>query len=204
MKLCNKCLISKPLASFNKRIGTSDGRQYSCKDCNKQYYLVNAEKEREYTRTYYASNKEEIRHARLANSESLREYARQYYLRNKRTLISKKVARDAVRILVDVEFKLKKRLRGRMYYALKKGFKSGSTVNDLGCSVAELKRHIESQFQLGMTWENHGQWHIDHIKPLSKFNLHKRVEFLKACHYTNLRPLWAMDNWKKSNRIEEL
>jgi hypothetical protein len=91
-------------------------------------------------------------------------------------------------------FKTVKYLRSRIRTALKNGFKSGSAVRDLGCSIEEFKLHLESQFADGMTWDNQGQWHIDHIIPLCKFNLSNREEFLQACHYTNMRPLWAKDN----------
>jgi hypothetical protein len=88
-----------------------------------------------------------------------------------------------------------------MNQALTHSLKSGSSINDLGCSVRELKIYLESKFQSGMSWDNHGEWHIDHIKPLSSFNLSNRDEYLKACHYTNLQPLWAKDNFKKNNKI---
>ena len=68
------------------------------------------------------------------------------------------------------------------------------TVKDLGCSIEELKTHLESQFQPRMTWDNYGKWHIDHIKPLSNFNLENKEEFKEACNYKNLQPLWAKDN----------
>lgn len=84
-----------------------------------------------------------------------------------------------------------------------KCIKSGSPVRDLGCSLEELKTHLEQQFQLGMTWENWSRtgWHIDHIQPLSSFDLTDREQFLKAAHYTNLQPLWAKDNLVKHNKI---
>ena len=110
-------------------------------------------------------------------------------------------ARDRVRTnkryRTDLLFRLKALLRDRLNKALKHNFKSGSAVRDLGCSVEFLKQHLESQFQEDMTWKNYGQWHIDHKKPLASFDLTDRKQFLKACHYTNLQPLWAADNIRK-------
>ena len=65
----------------------------------------------------------------------------------------------------------------------------------LGYSAAKLKHHIEKQFLEGMTWENHGEWEIDHIKPLALANTEK--ETYELCHYTNLQPLWAIENLQK-------
>lgn len=95
--------------------------------------------------------------------------------------------------------KLKNKLRNRLNCAIKNNYKSGSAVQDLGCSIEEFKTYIENQFQPGMTWNNWTKdgWHIDHKIAISKFNLSIREELLKACHYTNLQPLWAEDNLRK-------
>ena len=81
--------------------------------------------------------------------------------------------------------------------------KAGSAVKDLGCTLMELMDHLESKFQDGMNWENYGEWHIDHIKPLSMFDLTNEEDFKIAVHYTNLQPLWAIDNLKKSNKVSK-
>lgn len=99
----------------------------------------------------------------------------------------------------NVQFKLKEVLRTRLAKAVVRNQKTGSAVDDLGCSIKEFKIYIESKFQPGMTWDNYGLWHIDHINPLDKYDLSNREELLKACHYTNLQPLWAIDNIKKRN-----
>lgn len=103
------------------------------------------------------------------------------------------------------QFKLTLQLRNRVKNAIKTGHRSGSAVKDLGCTVKECIEHIESLFTSGMNWENHGRgknkWHIDHITPLSSFDLTDREQFLRACHFTNLQPLWQTDNLKKSNRV---
>ena len=83
-----------------------------------------------------------------------------------------------------------------------KSKKITSHIKELGCSIEELKLYLEKQFQIGMTWENWNNtgWHIDHIKPLSKFNLTDINQIKEACHYTNLQPLWAKDNILKGNK----
>jgi hypothetical protein len=106
------------------------------------------------------------------------------------------------RMSEDIEFKLRSTLSHRLLSALKGGYKHGTTVDLLGCSIKEFKNYLEKLFQPGMCWKNHGihGWHIDHIKPMSKFNLSKLEEQREACHYTNLQPLWALDNIRKSNK----
>lgn len=87
--------------------------------------------------------------------------------------------------------------------ALQNNYKTGSAVKDLGCTIEEFKSYIESLWEPGMTWENYGRmgWHLDHDKPLSSFNLTKKEEFLIACHFTNIKPMWALDNIKKGAKI---
>ena len=103
----------------------------------------------------------------------------------------------------DIEYLLGCKLRTRLNTALKNGYKAGSAVRDCGCSMAELREHLESLWKPGMSWSNYGRfgWHIDHIKPLISFRLTDREQFLKAVHYTNLQPLWAFDNHSKNGRI---
>jgi hypothetical protein len=101
----------------------------------------------------------------------------------------------------DVNFKLVTLLRTRLNRALKKNWKVGSSIKDLGCTIEELKVHLEAQFKPGMSWSNHGEWHIDHIVPLASVNLSDREDFLKVCNYKNLQPLWARENILKSDRI---
>jgi len=109
------------------------------------------------------------------------------------------LALQTKRYNADMQFKLTKRLRNRLYLALKNNQKTGSAVQDLGCSIAEFKVYIESLWQEGMTWDNWAKdgWHIDHIKPINQFDLTNPEELRKACHYSNLQPLWAEDNLRK-------
>ncbi len=80
--------------------------------------------------------------------------------------------------------------------------KSGHTIDLLGCSIEFLKKRFESMFTEGMTWENYGKWHIDHIIPCSIFDLTKPEAQAFCFHYTNLQPLWAKDNLKKHKNID--
>lgn len=102
----------------------------------------------------------------------------------------------------DIQYKLTESLRNRLRMALKGNQKGVSAISDLGCSMSDFKLYLESKFQPGMSWENHGYrgWHIDHIKPLALFDLADPVQFKQACHYTNLQPLWAQDNFTKGAR----
>ena len=108
------------------------------------------------------------------------------------------------RIKTDINFRLAHNLRNRLRHAIKNNQKVGSAVRDLGCSVQELKEHLENQFTEGMSWDNYGLygWHIDHITPLASFNLEDREQFLQAANYTNLQPLWAEDNLRKGDKCE--
>jgi hypothetical protein len=133
------------------------------------------------------------------NEERLKEYHKNYKLKNKK----KRNEQIKRRLEIDIGFKISRNLRSRLNLAIKTNQKSGSAVHDLGCSIPELKIYLESKFQEGMSWDNWSftGWHIDHIVPLDSFDLTNREEFLKACHYTNLQPMWAEENLKKNNRI---
>lgn len=102
----------------------------------------------------------------------------------------------------DPQYKLLYNLRINLRSALKQNAKSGKTLDYLGCSLDEFKQYIETKFQPGMTWENYGKqgWEIDHIIPISKFDLTNESELKIACHYTNLQPLWGQDNRKKGQK----
>ena len=112
-------------------------------------------------------------------------------------------ARNKKKLKSDVVYKLRCTLRSRFISAFRHNYKSGSAIRDLGCTIVELKRYLEVKFQSGMTWDNwgrgKGKWNIDHILPLSRVDLSDRKQFLKVVHYTNLQPLWFIDNLKKSN-----
>lgn len=104
----------------------------------------------------------------------------------------------------NIDFKTKKRLRGRIYVALKRGVKSQGTMDLLGCSIEQFKTHFQSLFTEGMTWDKYikGEIVIDHIKPCALFDLIKPEEQKICFHYSNLQPLWEIDNLKKGAKYE--
>lgn len=179
-KRCSSCLEYKSVLDFHKDKQGKFGRRSDCKSCR------NSEKQKEKRRKWYHENKD-------SRKESMRLYALSYKERRKELHRERQIS--------DINYRLKRSLRSRLYNAIKNNYKHTSAVKDLGCSIDFLKSHIEKMFSKDMSWDNYGEWHIDHIVPISKFDLSKRSEQLKACHYTNLQPLWAEDNIKKSDSI---
>ncbi len=107
----------------------------------------------------------------------------------------------------DINYRLARRIGGRIREAIKlgRGQKNSKSLHLLGCSIEELKIHLESQFKPGMTWQNHGHkgWCLDHIIPCVSFDLTKEEEQRKCFHYTNLQPLWAKENCGKCDRMPD-
>lgn len=144
---------------------------------------------------------EQTKKWRENNRERARELGRNYYYRNREKVIKANYMYRVRRIETDPIYKVPMILRSRLNSALKSNSKSLKTLEYLGCSIDEFKKYFESKFSKGMSWDNHGEWHIDHIIPLSSFNLACEDEIRRACNYLNLQPLWAADNYKKSNKL---
>lgn len=107
---------------------------------------------------------------------------------------------EATKMQTDFGFRLRKLIRGRLRQALIRAgsAKSCGFKDYIGCTPEFLKNHIESQFVPGMTWDNQGSdWHIDHIVPISHFDLTTKDGLCAANHFSNLRPLWAKENLAK-------
>jgi hypothetical protein len=202
MKKCTKCKIEKNLEFFDKDKSRSDGYGYTCKKCKHEYNKT--EKGKNSQKKCYIKNKEKVlRKAKeyyLKNSEKIKGRSNEYYNTNKE-IINERRKYYNYKITTDVILRniLRSRI-GKIISGEAKG--ESSAVKDLGCSIKDFKKYLEAKFQPGMTWENRGRygWHVDHIIPLGTFNLSNREEFLKACHYTNLQPLWAKDNLKKAKK----
>lgn len=121
------------------------------------------------------------------------------FLQGKRCL---RCSIDARRIKNNLNSRITKRLRGRIWSALQGRRKSANTIALLGCSIDELKSHLEKLFLDGMSWENYGKngWEIDHKRPCASYDLREDSQQKECFHYSNLRPLWARDNWRKGPR----
>lgn len=177
---CSWCNKIKLVSEFNKNKRKSNGYNSSCKQC--------------------ASLKNQIRYKK--DKESIKQKTNTYYHLNKDKIQKTKNIYNLKREKEDINYKLTRRLRNRLYYALKKkSWKKDTHFSKyIGCSLEELKQHLQSQFIENMNWNNYGLWEIDHLIPLSSAN--SPEELYKLCHYTNLQPLWAKDNRIKSNNIK--
>lgn len=136
---------------------------------------------------------------RIKNPEKILQQKKNYY-KEKGLEKSKDWQR---KMKSDINFVTKKRLRGRVYVALKRGVKSARTMDLLGCTIEEFKAYFESKFTDGMTWDKYmkGGIHIDHIVPCVLFDLTKEEQQRKCFHYTNMQPLWAIDNLVKGKKV---
>ncbi len=181
MKRCYKCEKTKPKAEFHKNKSKKNGLQRECKACVKQYKQENFEKTAEYDKQYKKQYRQE-------NAKEIAEYNKQYERERKKSDPLFKFAGN-VRALILGSFK-----RGKI-----KGFKKQrKTEALLGCTIEQLKEHLAKQFLPGMSLDNHGEWHIDHIIPLASASTQQDIE--RLCHYTNLQPLWAADNIRKGKK----
>lgn len=152
----------------------------------KLYAENNAKKIKEYNVIYGVkyrlTHKRKIAEYRKNHKAKHNEY-KKIYIKNK--------------LKTNVNFKLRMYLRSRIWSALKRNIKSAKTMKLIGCNIADLKIYLQKKFTKGMSWDNYGKWHVDHIKPCSAFDLSKPREQRKCFNWRNLQPLWAKDNYAK-------
>lgn len=174
MKKCTKCKTLQPRENFNKDSTRGEGLNFRCRTCDAAYRAANREKLRADNRRWFAENRERSR-----------AYNRAY--------TTERRARD-------VGFDMVHRLRNRVKMAFARGNRSARFWDLTGCTIAELLEHIERQFTDGMSWENRGEWHVDHIRPCASFDLTDPAQQRECFHFTNLQPLWAKDNFAKGSK----
>lgn len=180
----------------------------------KKYYLDNKQKIVEQQKKYYQENSKKILDREsekyYGNIEETRNKKREYYYRNREKILEKQKLRyeknngaDKIKEKRknDVIFKLKTYLGNRLKYFMKqKSFSRNKRIFEIiGCSPDELRLHLENKFKEGMNWENHGEWHIDHIIPLATAKSEEDV--YKLNHFSNLQPLWKKENLSKGKKI---
>jgi hypothetical protein len=220
MKVCNKCNTEKTLENFTYR---KDTEQYEsiCCDCvkqyNREYYIKNKKKIIDRSNLYYKENTQNVlrvtKKYRKNNIEKVKQRKSDYHIKNSEKIKEKtknwrkenKEKRNQTereRRKNNTSHKLVHYLRVRTNFYIKKMniSKCNPSLKIIGCSPEFLKEYIEKKFTDGMCWDRMGkEIHIDHIIPLSSAK--SEDEIYKLCHYTNLQPLWAEDNLKKSNKI---
>jgi hypothetical protein len=139
------------------------------------------------------------KHRKKHRDENLeREVVKQadYYNKNKKSIVSKQVIRCKIRRKTDIQYKIECNLRSHLR---RSRLGNRPSLKLIGCTITQFISHIESQFKPGMTWENHGHktWHLDHIKPISTFDLTDISQQRECFHFSNLRPLWASENFRR-------
>lgn len=183
-KYCPKCDQSKKISKFS--LLKSGKRHGWCKECASAA-----------TRKYYKKNKEQyLKKKRITN--------KRYRQSNSGKESQYKYQKKKYRI--NINYRLRILLGTGLINTLKRKSvtKTSSVLKLLGCSMLEFKIYLEDRFKPGMDWSNQGRngWEIDHVKPVTKFDLTKESEQRECFHYTNLQPLWRVDNLTKSNKYE--
>lgn len=180
-KKCGECNEIKSINDFyaSTSSDSADGLFNHCKDCN-----------RKRSNKYREENRDEVNRKQRKHKKNNPGY------NTKRGMAWAKEKRKT-----DPLFRFKINLRSRISQALKsKGYKKKSeSFKLLRGSLDDVKHHMESQFTEGMTWENQGEWHIDHNIPLASAT--SEEELIKLCHYKNLQPLWGEDNLSKGDSM---
>lgn len=227
MKVCTKCKIEKEFSEFAKRSKSKDGLEPQCRNCQNTTKKIKRDnrtcEEKEANRLsdldkYHTKTPDQKKAKYFTNEQWCKanpgkmiiKASKRKEKKNNRTEEQKEIERvkDNDKYLSDINYRLKKILRSRLRTAVKNNQKSGSAVSDLGCSIDYFKKYIEDQFEPWMNWDNWAPfdynrktWHMDHINALANFDLSNREELLKVVHFSNLQPLLAKDNIKKSNKL---
>lgn len=195
------------------------------KEYGKKYKADNRsellKKKRAHGKLYYQKNWDRARVRREDNKEKHKSYCKTRYKEKRLELLAKNkiyrknnIGKNRItkgryqktysknKRKTDALFKLRCNLRSRTTKAFKaKAYKkNGTTENMLGAAYPAVKKHIESLFEPWMTWENHGEWQIDHILPLSSAK--SEAELINLCHYTNLQPLLKAHNMSKGAKLD--
>lgn len=207
MKICTRCKVLKDVAEYHKAASKDDGLDHKCKGCAKEYSLKyyqdkkeaikqqakewrqnNREKKKELDRLYNCNNKESILQWRREWTRSTGYYKKQHQATMSDPMLKFKAGVGSL-------------IRGSFKRAANGILKEGKTEELLQCSLDFFVQYIQEKFTEGMTLENYGEWHLDHITPLATAITREDVVHLN--HYSNFQPLWAKDNLSKGSKIIE-
>jgi len=190
---------------YHKAASKEDGLDVKCKSCARQYNAARYLKNRD-------SVKQQAKEWRENNKERKMELDRKYAKRNKEKLLAytkewRKTSgyynKQHQAIMSDPLLKFKATVGSLIRGSFKRGVegvnKQGRTEEILQCSLEFFLQYIQSKFTEGMTLENHGEWHLDHIVPLATAK--SAEDIVRLNHYTNFQPLWAKDNLSKGAKI---
>ena len=195
-KVCTKCKKDKYLSDYELNKDRKHGYRSDCKECRREYRRKYRQKNKDIISENYKEYIKKVKenggplNNRVAASEEEKrrkrnEYQRKYVNERKKS---------------DPAFKLRISISKLIYLTFKGHVKKSRTEEIVGIDFNKFKEFIESKFQEGMSWDNYGKWHLDHIIPISSANSEEQIYELNQ--YTNFQPLWAEDNLKKSNKIE--
>lgn len=186
LRKCSLCKEELELSSknFYKNKHEVGGFDYRCKPCKKTHYQTNKEKYKETSKNW-----------QLNNPDKVKSITKKYRQSEKGITTRKKYRKEEYdqKYGKDMEWTLSRNIRIRLHHALKNNFKSGKTLELLGCSIKEYALYLEQRFDKNMNWGNYGTyWEIDHTIPLSKGG---------SFHYTNTTPMIIAENRSKSNKL---
>lgn len=209
-KLCNKCKREQDTTLFYKDKSKTDGLTLYCRECclvrNNKYNKENRERMRENSKRYSRENREKMletsRKWSVDNSERYLRYHKEYRETHKENMRIWRRNYDRKKREENPMERVYSNISRRIRWCIEKG--GNTTQKILGYSIRELKGHLESQFDEHMSWDNYGSyWHIDHIIPVSSFSYtnYQDEDFKRCWDLSNLQPLEAIENIKKSNKL---
>ena len=132
---------------------------------------------------------------KVVKSNNIRDYYKKKKLAEKQVLLMRNLVKT------DIMYRIVNSLASRTNFYINKNKYNITHLELIGCSYEELKVYLESLFKIGMNFDNYGEWELDHIYPISKFNLNNIDEIKKCFNYKNIQPLWKIENLKKYNKI---
>lgn len=204
MKVCSRCSEAKSLDAFGRQTAKSDGLAPHCKACAAIYDRTKRNAKARAARLKAERQKDPERFATYERTKRQRHGVKlnaAAKLRKRRWKVERKDVYLASerRYYTQPHRRLIARIRSRTRAALR--LPRGSTIALLGCTTEQLQTWLERFFVEGMGWHNMERWHLDHHWPLALFDLTDPRQLAKACHFRNLRPLWAEDNHQKGDRL---